>query len=147
MASEQGIDILKINQLAETQKEIDHLVDGKLRAIGRTEDNFVIDSRNAFHWIPGSYKVYLKIDLDIASERVFNQIQKDGRKSQYANTIEGVRIDIEKRVSSELKRYNELYNLNYTAEDYYDLVIDTGKTSINTVIEMILDQHNSKHIS
>ena len=45
---------LQANLTAEQNAEIDHLVDGKLRQIGETEEGLVIDSRTAWHWIPDS---------------------------------------------------------------------------------------------
>jgi CMP/dCMP kinase len=147
VAAEHGVDIATINQIAESQDDIDFKVDQKLRDMGTTEKDLVIDSRTAFHWIPQSFKVYLKLDIDIASERVFRQIQFGGRKSQTAANQQEVRVDIETRMTSELKRYGILYDLDYTEEDHYDLVIDTNLYTVEEVSEMILAAYTEKHLA
>src|SRR3989338_6655344 len=56
MAAERGLSIEEINFTAEKQKEIDLEVDKLLVKMGKEKNNFVIDSRTAFHWIPDSFK-------------------------------------------------------------------------------------------
>jgi len=63
IALEQGNDVLAANKSAELDAKIDHLVDGKLREIGETQNKKVVDSRTAWHWMPDSYKVYLMLDV------------------------------------------------------------------------------------
>ncbi len=146
IASEYGVDIASLNKIVEDEKEIDFRVDQRLRDIGVQEKDVVIDSRTAFHWIPDSFKVYLKLDPDTAAKRVFTQIQVGGRMSQTASTIQDVKIDIETRITSELKRYAKLYELDYTQEKHYDLVIDTARHSIDEVVEMIVAEYRKRHL-
>lgn len=147
VAAERCLSVAEINACAENQEDIDFQVDQKLRDLGETKSELVIDSRTAFHWIPNSFKVYLKLETDVASVRVFEQIQTTGRKSQTASSIEDVKNDIETRMTSELKRYNKLYNLNYTEEHHYDLVIDTAEYSVDEVARMILQGYKQEHLA
>src|SRR3990167_4405720 len=105
MASERGYSIEEINITAEKQREIDLEVDELLKKMHKEKDNLVIDSRMAFHWMPDSFKVFLDLDPQMALERTFAQIQKEGRASQDASTIEEVRENTLKRVHNEQKRY------------------------------------------
>ena len=113
IAKERGVDVYQINIIAETEREIDHQVDKKLQAIGTSEDELIIDSRMAWHWMPQSFKVYLDLDLEIAATRILATID-DGRKksedipdkpSEYAKKLQ-------LRLSTENKRYMSLYNQN-----------------------------------
>src|SRR3989344_4557090 len=70
IAKERAVDVLTINQTAETEKAIDLEVDEKLRQIGATKNNLVIDSRMAWHWMPYSFKVYLDLDILVAARRI-----------------------------------------------------------------------------
>ena len=40
------------NELAASSIEVDHLIDAELERIEQEEDNFVIDSHLAFHFVP-----------------------------------------------------------------------------------------------
>src|SRR3989344_684601 len=110
MAAERGLSVEEINFTAETQEEIDRKVDDLLVAMGKEKDNVVIDSRTAFHWISDSFKVFLDLDLRVAAERTFSQIQKEGRASQAATSVEEVYENTVQRMASEQKRYQNLYN-------------------------------------
>src|SRR5947209_7447349 len=59
LAKERGIDVLQANLSAEQNAELDRLVDGRLQEIGREDNELVIDSRMAWHWMPTSFKVFL----------------------------------------------------------------------------------------
>src|SRR6266536_3446099 len=74
---EMGIDILRANRTAETNGEIDKRVDSKLREIGENENNLVIDSRMAWHWMPDSYKVFLDLDLVTAAQRIIGSMSDE----------------------------------------------------------------------
>ena len=65
IGKERGIDVFQANLVAEAEEDIDHLVDEKLRTLGENEDNMVIDSRMAWHWMPYSFRVYLDLDLSL----------------------------------------------------------------------------------
>src|SRR3989344_1182249 len=81
IARERGVSIEQINKTAELEQEIDHAVDERLRQMVN-DDQLVIDSRMAFHWMPKSFKVFLKINPYLAAERTFKHMQDSGRTSQ-----------------------------------------------------------------
>ncbi len=138
MAAERGLSVEGINFAAEQQKDIDYAVDDLLQKMGREKDDFVIDSRTAFHWMPDSFKVFLDLDPRTSAERTFAHIQKEGRASQSAASVEEVRANTEKRVASEQKRYRDLYGINYLDKSNYDLVVDTGVNDLQKVTQIVL---------
>ena len=143
IAKERGIDVYEINVLAETEKEIDHQVDQKLRDIGKGENEVVIDSRMAWHWMPYSFKVYLDLDLEIAAKRILKNMNEErmaaenipSDASKYAEVLG-------KRLESEIKRYSSLYDANPYDIKNYDLVIDTEKRSPEEAVKITIDSFN-----
>lgn len=139
IAAERGESIEQINLSAEGQKEIDHQVDELLRKMYAEEDNLVIDSRMAWHWMPDSFKVYLALDPRTAAERIFSHMKEGGRVSESAETVEEVQESIERRLASEQKRYFNLYGVNPRDPANFDLIVDTKAHDLPTVISMVLD--------
>ena len=138
MAGERGLSVEGLNLLAEKQKQIDLEVDEYLRRIGKEKDNLVIDSRTAFHWIPDSFKVFLDLDPQIAAARTFGQIQREGRTSQNGSSVGEVREKTVKRIQSEKKRYESLYNIDVTDKTHFDLIVDTGTNNLEEVITKVV---------
>lgn len=144
IGKERGIDVLATNLIAEQEKEIDYLVDQKLRDLGTTANNLVIDSRMAWHWMPYSYRVYLDLGLTTAAKRIIESTDQARLEAEHIpqNPDEYAK-QLQYRLDSEAKRYLDLYDVNPYALDNYDLVIDTGQFSIPEVEEMILKGFNS----
>jgi cytidylate kinase len=140
MAHERGISVEEINKAAENDVSFDHATDAWIRAQGESQD-FVIDSRTAFHWIPHAFKVFLKLDPHVAAQRTFAHIQKEGRVGQVAVSAEEVYEKTVARIDSERKRYATLYGLDYADESQYDLVLDTGAHDLETVVRIIADAY------
>jgi CMP/dCMP kinase len=140
MAHKRGISVEEINKLAENDISLDHATDAWIRAQGENQD-FVIDSRTAFHWIPNAFKVFLKLDPHVAAERTFMHIQKEGRIGQIAVSAEDVYEKMVARIDSERRRYQSLYGLDYIDESQYDLVVDTGPNDLETVVRVIADAY------
>ena len=142
IGKERGIDVLATNLLAEQEKDIDVAVDQKLRELGDKENQMVIDSRMAWHWMPYSFRVYLDLDLHVAAERILSHMDEARLSAEhipndpnlYAKTLQD-------RLDSETKRYQNLYNVNPYDPQNYDLVVDTAKNDIETVQKIILEAY------
>lgn len=141
IAKERGVSIEEINKQAELEQEIDHEVDERTKQM-KDEANLVIDSRMAWHWLPNSFKVFLKIDPHTAAERTFNHMQEKGRLSQNASSVEEVYTNTVARTESEIRRYQTLYGVDYKDEANYDLVVDTATHPLDEVIQMVIDGYN-----
>lgn len=142
IAKERGLSIEAINLTAEDQKEIDYMVDERLKGMAKDAD-LVIDSRLAFHWIPASFKVFLTLDPDTAAERIYRHITTEGRTSQTAQSVAEVRENINIRIASERKRYHDLYQLDPTEPKHFDLVIDTKQYDLPTVAKMVIEAYRA----
>jgi len=134
MAKERGITILELNKLSEEDKTIDKELDDRQIKLGKEKDNFIIDSRLGFHFIPNSFKVLLKADLKVRAERIFG----DKRSEEHNESLEDTQNKIEQRQSSEKARYRELYGVDYMDDSNYDLVLNTTEMSIEKVGETVI---------
>jgi len=137
LAVERGESIEAMNISAEVQRDIDLKVDNLLQEMYRADEQLVIDSRMAWHWMPGSFKVFLVLDPDTAAARIFNDLQGKGRISEDATSIQEVRDSIDRRFASEQKRYAALYGVNATDLQNFDLAINTKHNDLKTVTAIV----------
>ena len=137
LAAERDESIEAMNISAEAQRDIDLKVDNLLREMYRTDEQLVIDSRMAWHWMPLSFKVFLVLDPDTAAQRIFNHLRDEGRMSEAATSIDEVRKSIDRRFASEQKRYAALYGVNATDPLNFDIVINTKHNDLKTVTEIV----------
>ena len=137
LAAARGVSIEAMNISAEVQRDIDLEVDELLKKMARAEQQLVVDSRMAWRWMPHSFKVFLVLDPQTAAERVFDHLQKEGRISEDAHSVEEVRESIDRRSASEKKRYAALYGVDMTDPLNFDVVINTRHNPLPTVTGML----------
>ncbi len=140
---EEGMTLAEYNQKAKDDHSLDTKVDEKLRAL-RDASDIVIDARLGFYWIPESFKVYLDLDIDVATARIFKdsltnqgRIKSGERASDLASASESVR----RRMREEQARFHTLYNIDPFNTSRFDLVIDTSRHSPETVALTIYDNY------
>lgn len=143
MAKARDLSVEEINFAAETQKEIDREVDELLVRVGKEKDRLVIDSRTAFHWIQGSFKVFLDLDPRTSAERTFAHIQKEGRESQIGSSVEEIHNNTVRRVESERKRFKSLYGIDLTDKTSFDLIVDTKTHGLEEVIKIVTEAYKN----
>ena len=141
IAEKRGLSLLELGKVAEKDRSIDQELDKRTIELGKKEDDFVMDSRLAYHFIPDSFKVFLEVDYMEAAKRIFSDIQKkkSGRKVEKESTTAAATLAaIKKRRKSEELRYKKYYNLDPYNEKQYDLVIDTTKTTPDKVVGKVI---------
>ena len=135
IANKRGITLLELSKLAETDRSIDKELDNYQIQLGKDEDNFIIDARLGWHFIPNSIKIFLDVTDEEAAKRIF----KEGRTDEKYNTdLNATLENIKNRRASEIKRYLDYYNLNYYDHNNYDLVVDTTEIPAEEVAEKII---------
>ncbi|HEX8591283.1 MAG TPA: cytidylate kinase family protein [Candidatus Paceibacterota bacterium] len=142
VADERGLSLEEANRQAEQEPSIDFAVDDRLKKLGE-QDRLVVDSRLAFHWIPSSFKVFLALDPEMAAERIFNHIQKEGRVGESGNSVDEILRSIVSRRESERKRYMTLYGVDTLDLSAFDLTTDTSNTSLDNVAEKVKTSYQS----
>lgn len=142
VAQDRGLSVEDLGLIAESDRSIDDAIDGEIKKVA-AQDNLVIDSRLAYHWIPDAFKVYLKLDPHVAAGRIYDHIHAVGRVGQAAGSVDEIYEKMMQRIENEKKRYQEYYNIDYTNEKNFDLVVDTGENSLEKVAEIILAAYNT----
>ena len=81
----------------------------------------------------------IKVFLDVSDEEAAKRIFKEGRTDEKYNTnLQATLENIKNRRESEIKRYQDYYNLNYYDHNNYDLVVDTTGIPATEVAEKII---------
>jgi cytidylate kinase len=127
-----GMTIYEFDALCTKDPSYDKTLDDKLVEIGKTQDNFVLESRLAWHFIPDSYKVKLNCDFDTRIERV---AYRDGM------TIDEAREKTIAREKAGEERYKVYYSIfDFGDNKYFDLVIDSTKLTPDHIVQVLQDK-------
>ena len=143
MASEKGMSLLELNKQAEKEKSIDLELDNRLKELGKTKDNFVIDGRLTAFFIPNAeVRIFLNADSNIRAERILN----DKRKQEKTIDVKETMINIKRREESEKKRYRNYYGADYMDKKLYNYTADTTSLTADKVVEGIIKFIESRKI-
>ena len=103
LAKEMGLDISSFNEYLKGHPEIDEQIEKSAAEYAKEHDNFIIDARLGWYAVPESFKVYLRVDIDVAAKRAFEDPKR--KETENFSTIEEQKQDIIKRFNSENERY------------------------------------------
>lgn len=136
--------ILIFQEQDQNVKKIDKLVDDKIYKIGKTRqnENILIDSRLAWHFIPNSFKVFIDVDENVAGERLLSADRETEKTTSLADAIN----QLKSRWKVENDRYEELYGVNNLNAENYDFIVDSSNLSPSEIVKKIYDQY-TKFIS
>lgn len=145
MAKERNLLLEDLGKIAEGDRSIDAALDKRQIELGKNEDNFVIDGRLSFHFIPQSVKIFLDAELSTRALRIWEDIKvKNLRKEEQAETIREIVDKIKKREKSEKNRYQKYYRIDPYDEKHYDLVLDTTDITAEEAADKIIEFVKSK---
>ena len=139
IAERYGMTTTELNTYSETHPEIDTEIDSTFKALNNSE-NLIVDSRLAWFFIPSSFKVFLKANLDVSITRISGDKQRINEN--YASHQEAAK-GIVARKESEVKRYQQFYGVNCLDLGNYDLIVDTSNISPQEVANIILENFNN----
>lgn len=139
MAREKGLSLEEFHKLCDESPEIDKLVDDHMVEIAKKNNDCVIESRTAWHFIPNSIKIYLKVSDQEGAKRIFLELKEENARN------EGHNLDSEEKVlqsniirkAKDDKRYWDYYGINVREEKNYDLVLDTTNLNPDQVFEKV----------
>jgi predicted cytidylate kinase len=136
MAMDRSLTIDQLNEVGMKEEWTDKEADEYQKELGGKEDNLVIESRLGFYFIPASVKIFLKVDMRKAAERIFkNQRPDEERRANVEEILESMR----KRIESDKARYKKYYGIdNFMDGSHYDMVIDTTNLGTEQVVNKIL---------
>ncbi|MBQ7390165.1 MAG: AAA family ATPase [Clostridia bacterium] len=134
IAEKKGMTIGELNVYMETHPEIDREVDDGLIALASDPRSLIIDSRMAWHFTEGTFKVYLSTDTETSAIRIMSA----NRSCEHASTLEETIACTRARRESEKKRYSEKYGVDITDLTNYSLVVDTTGATPEEVAGVII---------
>ena len=141
LAAERGLSSLEFNRLSETDPEIDRLIDSGTTQFAQPGVGAIFDSRLAWHFIPGSIKIYLSVDQYVAANRVMGSDR--GAVESY-QSAEEARVLLRARRQSELERFRGYYGIDVDSLRNFDLVIDSTYSSAERIADLILELISTK---
>ncbi|MBO5946468.1 MAG: cytidylate kinase family protein [Clostridia bacterium] len=138
IAAKRGMSVVELNVYMETHPEIDTEIDEGVKALADVEKSLIIDSRMAWHFTKGTFKVYLSTDPETSALRIMNA----NRKGEHAATLEETILETKARRESEKKRYMTQYGVNIMDMTNYDLIVDTTAATPDEVATYIIGAFN-----
>ena len=147
-AVERGITIDQLNALGENDPTTDSMVDEYQMELGKSEDDFIVDGRLSWHFIPQSFKVMLRCDALEAGRRIYEakKAKAAGREDEIPyKSPEDAAEKLAARVASDNRRYAKYYGVDATDEKNYDLVVNTtnhkrAEETVEDILKALRDQ-------
>lgn len=137
-AQKMGMTINELDELSKTDSKIDIERDRVITEFGKTHNNFLVEARLAWHFIPDSFKICYKCDFDTRTNRIADREKKD---------IAQVRRETEEREKAIYDRFAKYYGIaDFEDEDHFDLVLDTKQLNYNEVVDTIISTLKERKI-
>ncbi len=139
IAKDMGLSITSFNTYLSEHPELDLQIEKSASEYAKNHDNFIIDARLGWYAVPESFKVHLKVEIDVAAKRAF--FDPNRKDTEKFDTIEEQKQDMIKRSQMENERYWKLYHVQKENIDNYDLVIDTTNLKPEEVANKIKQEY------
>ncbi len=138
-ARARGMTLADYNKLGETDPKTDFEVDEYQKKLAQKEDNFIMEGRTSWYFIPHSFKIYLDVNENEGAKRIFNHLKIGAKRNEAKslNSQEDVLKSMRERVRSDTRRYKKYYNINAYDSNNYDYALDTTNLSINKVFNKV----------
>ena len=141
LAKEKGLNITSFNAYLAEHPEIDLQIEKSAAEYAKDHDNFVIDARLGWFAVPESFKVYLRVDINVAAQRAFNDPNR--KETEKFDTVEEQKQDMIRRFNLENERYWKLYKVRKEDMSNYDLVIDTTNITPEEVANKVIEEYRN----
>lgn len=141
IAKKKGMTLAQYNKLGENDDSTDTEPDEYQRKLGLTKDNFIIEGRTSWHFIPHSLKIYLDVSLEEGAKRIFLSLQKKNDRNEDKNleSLEAVKESVMERAKSDKLRYQKYYNIDVNNRKHYDFYFDTSEFNQEEVFQAVWD--------
>jgi cytidylate kinase len=133
----------KYNHQAMTNHKLDYMVDEKLRSL-REQKDIIIDSRLGYYWIPESFKVYLNLDIEISTARIYKDVVSNASRQSVgtsSSSLYDVAKQVRGRMEAEQTRFRRLYGTDPFEPHNFDFVMDTSRQNVQSVAITIFDAY------
>ncbi|ACB40647.1 (d)CMP kinase [Pyrobaculum neutrophilum] len=131
LAAKMGMDLVEFHRYAETNPEIDKMIDALTAEKAKAGD--VVVEGHLAAWVARPYAdvcIYLKASSEVRAKRVSIRDKK---------SFEEALREVREREELNRKRYLSLYGIDIHNLTIFDLVLDTSYLSINDAVRISLD--------
>lgn len=130
MAFEKGVSLEDFSKLAESNPEIDLLIDRIQKEMAEKEKDAIIEGRLSGWMIKDAdLKVYIFADSEVRYTRI---AKREGKEISAVKKETKLREEIEKR------RYQKFYSIDPEDWKIYDLIINSNRIPAEKVVEIII---------
>lgn len=138
-AKKRGLTLAEYNALGENDPTTDKEVDEYQQQLGLSSDNFIIEGRTSWFFIPHSFKIYLDVSEEESYKRIFSHLQQKNDRNEDKNlsSPEDVRRSLQARLSSDRLRYQKYYGIDVNDLSHYDYYLDTSGLNLQEVFEIV----------
>ncbi len=136
MAREHDMTLAELNELGEEEEWTDKELDKRVKKYGEENDDFVVEGRLAWHFIPDSIKIFLDAEEEERAERM---VSRDRPEESYEEVEEVIHANKE-RIKSDLKRYEKYYGVNPYEKENFDIQIDSTDKNPEEVLEETVEK-------
>ena len=142
LAIKSGMSVTEFGFYVKDHPEIDIEIERSATEYAKNNENIVIDAKLGWYAVPESFKVYLKVDVDVAAKRAFADPHR--KRSEDLPTLEEQKADMIKRTKSDLQRYLDLYKVRRDDMNNYDLALNVDSIGIKNCVTLIENYIKSK---
>lgn len=146
LAKKRGLTLEEYNKLGESDPSTDLEVDKFQEQLGKTQDNFIVEGRTSWHFIPHSLKIYIAVDLKTGAERIFSELKQPNHRNESKDikTIIDVVENIKARQISDNKRYWKYFKIRVHDKRHFNFILDTTNLSKNQAFDKLYKYINHK---
>lgn len=141
-AADQGLTIEELNKKGETE-DTDTKFDDWQKNYGESNDDFLMDSRLGFHFIPDSIKIFLDVSYDVAAKRLVGAAEERMGSGEVYKDVEAAKKSLMNRVASDIARYKRHYGIDPYSHGNYDIVLDTSTMTKEEVFDDLVYKINN----
>lgn len=134
LAREMGITTLELNKISESDRSIDDKIDSVFADLAKSEEDLIVDSRMAWHFLPTGKKIRLVCHPSTSGRRVYYDTDRSAEKY---DTVEAATADVQFRRASEKLRFKTFYDVDVEYLQNYDAVIQTDLHVLGDVVDKI----------
>jgi CMP/dCMP kinase len=138
-AREKNLTLIEYQKMAETDPSIDLEVDEYQKQLGESLDDFIIEGRTSWYFIPQSFKIFLDVSAEEGAKRIYSDLQKDSSRNEDKNlqTVQDVMASVKTRRESNNLRYEKYFKIDVYDQNHYDFILDTSDLNIDQVFAKV----------
>ncbi len=133
-----GYSIQELQKHLANHPDYDRELDAYLTRWGMENEGYVLDYRLGFYFLPAAFSIYLDVSAEVAAQRIARQ----NRTTEFANVVEPAVVlkSLSQRNTQMKNRFLDLYHVDFTQTDHYNLVVQTDRLNVVETVNFIADR-------